>query len=92
MIQVAQRKETTVWHSDGWRVAVADRTNHPGEKKALAFFKDIKVASYDNAGLHDHQDGIAIRRIPIHDEIQNELKIAWENYQAAGRTVRLPAV
>ena len=84
MVQT-ERKEKTVWRDDRWRVAVIDRTNNPG-KKALAYFKDIQVASYDDAGLHDHQDGIAVMHIPIHNEIQSALKVAWENYSSAAKT------
>ena len=84
MVQVT-RSEKTVWRDDRWRVAVIDRTNNPG-KKALAYFKDIQVASYDDTGLHDHQDGIAVMRIPIHTEIQSALKVAWENHSAAARS------
>ena len=74
-----QRKEKTVWRDERWKVTLVDRTNNPG-KKALAYFKGIKVASYDENGLHDHQDGVTFMRIPIHAEIEDALKVAWENY------------
>ncbi|MBQ3310140.1 hypothetical protein IJG73_01720 [Candidatus Saccharibacteria bacterium] len=74
-----RRKEKTIWRDERWRVALVDRTNNPG-KKALAYFKGIKVASYDENGLHDHQDGAAVLRVPIYDEIADVLKVAWENH------------
>ena len=77
----AKRTEKVVWRDERWKVALVDRTNKPG-KKAFAYFKGIRVASYDEDGLHDHQDGTEILRVPIYEEIENALKVAWENYLA----------
>ena len=73
-----RRKEKTVWCDEKWRVTLRYRTNNPGQK-AIAYFKNIQVASYDDRGLRDHQDGIAMRRIPIRGDVESIMRIAYEN-------------
>ena len=85
MVQ-ARQSEKTVWHDEKWRVALKPRTNNPG-KKVVAYFKDIRIASYDERGLHDHQDGIASHRIPVRGDVEDIMRIAFENANVSKRPI-----
>lgn len=82
-MQIGQM-EKTVWHDEKWRVTLKPRTNNPGEK-AVVYFKDICVASYDERGLRDHQDGVASYRIPVRGDVKDIMRIAFENANVSNR-------